>query len=337
MPRWLSILWVCLCVAHPAHADDVDVELSDIKALAGKGEPALTLHISRALTRLEVSLTGTQGTAVKKTLGKTKAGAVVRVPLPKTLGVTTYTGQLTVRFANAAVDVSMPLTFDIDVVASLAAEVVHESLDLAHGRVVVKLSRPAGRCDYNILLDGKQGRHGSQAFAGEPAQTPLTVELPVSADDVVLKVGLTCYDTDEFFIGVDLFPWKLEVPHEDVNFASGDASVAKSEQAKLDRAYDEIATALRRYGDMIKIRLFVVGHTDTVGDAGSNQALSVARARSIAAYLKKQGVRVPISYAGLGESSLAVETPDETSEEKNRRAQYILAVDEPMALSWSGL
>jgi hypothetical protein len=36
-----------------------------------------------------------------------------------------------------------------------------------------------------------------------------------------------------------------------------------------------------------------------------------------------------VLYEGFGEEALLVSTPDETDEPKNRRAEYILSIDDP--------
>jgi outer membrane protein OmpA-like peptidoglycan-associated protein len=82
---------------------------------------------------------------------------------------------------------------------------------------------------------------------------------------------------------------------------------------------------------MAEIKLYVAGHTDTVGNNASNRTLSLNRARSIGQYFRKRGVRVPVLYEGFGEEALAVATKDEQEEPKNRRAEYIIAIDDPTA------
>ena len=71
--------------------------------------------------------------------------------------------------------------------------------------------------------------------------------------------------------------------------------------------------------------LFVAGHTDTVGGASENFALSQKRARAIGDHLKRHGVKLPVYIMGLGEAALAVETGDEIDEARNRRAVYVLS------------
>ena len=102
-----------------------------------------------------------------------------------------------------------------------------------------------------------------------------------------------------------------------------------AERRKLDASHALIADAVSRYGRFADLRLYIVGHTDTVGDTDANRELSLQRARVIAAYLRKRGLKLPIFFEGLGEQSPRVVTPDETDEAANRRAEYILAVEPP--------
>ncbi len=72
-------------------------------------------------------------------------------------------------------------------------------------------------------------------------------------------------------------------------------------------------------------RITVVGHTDTSGSAGYNQALSVKRANVVAETLVDMGARrEAIQISGVGETDLAVPTPDGVREPKNRRAVVTL-------------
>jgi len=65
----------------------------------------------------------------------------------------------------------------------------------------------------------------------------------------------------------------------------------------------------------------IVGHTDTSGPADYNQKLSVKRANVVVEALVDLGARrSAITASGVGETDLAVETPDGVKEAKNRRA-----------------
>ena len=66
----------------------------------------------------------------------------------------------------------------------------------------------------------------------------------------------------------------------------------------------------------------MIGHTDTVGELVYNDHLSLQRADMVRARLiQLGGVATRISTAGRGERELAVETPAEIHEPRNRRAE----------------
>jgi len=72
-------------------------------------------------------------------------------------------------------------------------------------------------------------------------------------------------------------------------------------------------------------RITVVGHTDTSGQAGYNQALSLKRANVVVETLVAMGARrEAIQATGVGEQDLAVPTPDGVREPKNRRGVVTL-------------
>jgi outer membrane protein OmpA-like peptidoglycan-associated protein len=67
------------------------------------------------------------------------------------------------------------------------------------------------------------------------------------------------------------------------------------------------------------------GHTDTVGGVAYNQALSERRALLIRAEIMRAGVNpARITYRGVGKTELAVPTPDQRREVRNRRVSYTL-------------
>ncbi len=66
----------------------------------------------------------------------------------------------------------------------------------------------------------------------------------------------------------------------------------------------------------------VIGHTDTVGAAAVNDALSLERARTVSRRL--DALSLPserLQVSGRGERQLLVQTPDETDEPANRRVE----------------
>jgi outer membrane protein OmpA-like peptidoglycan-associated protein len=118
-----------------------------------------------------------------------------------------------------------------------------------------------------------------------------------------------------------------------LNFRTGLSDIDGPEVPKLDAAYaklEEVLAKDKQHGHMhAGITLYIAGHTDTVGSPSSNLKLSQDRARSIAAWFRKRGVKLPIAYEGFGETSLAVKTADNIDEVRNRRVDYILSDGPP--------
>ena len=145
----------------------------------------------------------------------------------------------------------------------------------------------------------------------------------------IMRINVKAWDSDNFYGEIELFPWKLSIPHEEIHFVTGSAEIPPKEEHKLFSSYKEISNAIQKYGSLAKLRLFIAGHTDSVGDSASNRVLSQKRARSIGKWFRKKGIKISIMAAGLGEDDLLVETPDNTDEIRNRRAEYVVSVDSP--------
>lgn len=72
-------------------------------------------------------------------------------------------------------------------------------------------------------------------------------------------------------------------------------------------------------------RITIVGHTDTSGNQGYNQGLSVRRANVVKETLITMGARAEaIDVSGVGEADLEVPTADGVREPRNRRAVVTL-------------
>lgn len=105
-----------------------------------------------------------------------------------------------------------------------------------------------------------------------------------------------------------------------VNFATG--SHALSPQAVEDLT--SLGRALAS-SDLAGFRFRIEGHTDTVGDAEANMALSQRRAEAVRDFLVTR-FNIPsarLVAVGLGEGQLLVSTGDNTDEPRNRRVQVV--------------
>jgi len=68
------------------------------------------------------------------------------------------------------------------------------------------------------------------------------------------------------------------------------------------------------------VRIEIVGHTDTVGSAPYNQALSESRAASVAAEMLRQDADLQVSTEGRSFDEPLVQTGPGVREPQNRRA-----------------
>ncbi|AKU91411.1 OmpA family protein [Vulgatibacter incomptus] len=337
--RALRILLPVAFLAIPiaAHADDISVEVIP-KALFGQGKPGLVLHVNKPVASATAELRGPDGKALTLRATNIPPGSKRELLIDAPVGKTRYEGTLDVVFANGTSG-SMPVAFEVLVSKGFTIDPPpKEWFDAKAGTLSFTMTGVADHCEYDVLFDGKPARQGVERFSGEPAGTKLTLSWPTHGDDdTVLRIQFTCHDPDGFFAPMVTHPWALQIPHEEVIFASGKSEVTPGERPKLDAALEKVAVAIRRYGQVVPIKLYVAGHTDTVGDGATNRSLSVSRARAIAAYFRGKGVKIPIFFAGFGADQLAVPTPDQTDEPRNRRADYVLKVDPPSAGSWSKL
>lgn len=294
------------------------------KVAAGQ-TPRLELVANEPLSKLIVRLTREDGHTVEEGFGPTGRGQTVTMRLDHEPGRHRYQGEITL--AQGADERRLSIDFETQVTSPLQVEVDRRQVDLEAGRLVVKASRPVSEVLITVHAPGgaepKQVRHA----VSKPADEPFSVTFPVVADTARLDVKVT--DVDGYYTGVSLLPWSLSIPHEEVAFARDKADIAASERPKLEGRLKLINEALARARSLGPVALYIAGHTDTVGEAVYNLKLSSARAAAIARHFRARGLRIPIFFEGFGEHSLAVATPDETDEPRNRRVDYILALEPP--------
>ena len=103
---------------------------------------------------------------------------------------------------------------------------------------------------------------------------------------------------------------------EGVNFASGSATLAKSSEKTLEKAYN----ALVANPDIV---VQIAGYTDNVGKPEANDILSARRAQSVKAWLVKKGIpanRLTTVGKGMRDPIAPNDTPDGRSQ--NRRIEF---------------
>ena len=218
-----------------------------------------------------------------------------------------------------------------------------ERVDLEQGTLELTTSRPALRVTLRVLdISGKVLAEVEQPFE-ESARQPLGVRWRGVAAADVARIEVYAYDKDGYFKGIAITPWSFVVPHEEVVFETDSAEIRASEVPKLKASAKLVREVLAKHGSLGTIRLFIAGHTDTVGSREHNLALSSKRARAIATWFRKSGLSLPIAYQGFGEQALKVVTADEVDKLDNRRVDYVLGLEPPRfkvsgrVPSWSAL
>jgi outer membrane protein OmpA-like peptidoglycan-associated protein len=200
-----------------------------------------------------------------------------------------------------------------------------DHLDLDRRILQFKPSRAIAEATLVVIgEDGAELGKGSASYAGEPGAGWLAITWSQPAETRAMMLRLRVAAADGAATNVELIPWSVTVSHEDVSFSSDSAVIEPAETRKLAASLAQIDGIVNRAGRFIKLKLYIAGHTDTVGPPDKNRRLSLARAVAIGRYLRSNGLAIPIAVAGYGEDVLKVKTPDNTDERANRRADYVL-------------
>ncbi|MEY2396382.1 MAG: OmpA-OmpF porin, family [Acidobacteriaceae bacterium] len=102
-----------------------------------------------------------------------------------------------------------------------------------------------------------------------------------------------------------------------IHFDTGKASILPDSENVLG----EIAKMLKQNPD---VKLSVEGHSDNVGAAAANQALSEKRAQAVVLWLTAHGVEAPrLKAKGWGQSKPVADNSAEDGRAKNRRVELV--------------
>lgn len=233
-------------------------------------------------------------------LGEFAAGHTEQVQIPIEYS---YGGQLSVDLSGARADLQQQ-TLTVSVSAAVErAEIV------AYGARKAELDRR------EVPIGAGPGEVAVPWF-GDPKDVVLL--------DVKLHAGNS-------WTSFTYSPWFLDIPHEDVLFESNASDIPGAEEWKLEATLRQLQEVLDKYGEVVPVKVYIAGCTDTVGDASHNRSLSQRRARAIASWLRSHGYDQPLYYHGFGESFLAVQTGDGVDEAANRRVLYMVSANPPPA------
>jgi len=212
--------------------------------------------------------------------------------------------------------------------SKLSLEIGAGDIDLAARTIHFKLGTVAKSAELKLYSpEGALLHEAVQRYEAPEPGARLSVSWPdLGKQGENFRIELTFTDTDGNWVGFQVVRFYVEIPHQEVVFASGKSDITDEEEVKLREPLRLLKDAASKYAKEMNVQLYVAGHTDTVGKAQDNQALSEKRARAIAAYFAEHGLTgMPIFVRGFGEGVPVVKTADNVAEARNRRAQYIVS------------
>ena len=326
--RPIVVLGAFLCLVGSAYAEGLNFSLRSV--VAGKDYPAIILKPGEKIKKVTMTLSRSDGKTFKLVAKNLRPGRNKEVKVKQENGQFNYSASFQIQWSDRR---KQPSTFDTEFqftrVGKLKVDISAKDIDLDARVLTCRSNNPAKKIALEIFGEGgKLLDTVEEHFDGAAPGTNLELSWTDPGEDILfMKLRVT--DIAGFYNGVKITPFSISIPHDEVEFVSGQHAIRSSEAPKLQKTMKHIREALAKHGTLLSLKLFVAGYTDTVGSRGSNQELSTRRARSIAAWFRKNGLKIPIYYQGFGEDVLAIRTPDETEEAANRRALYLLASQKP--------
>ena len=324
-----------------ARAESIEFEVTPKVFAGGKEKPTLTVHATEDAMDVVLQLKRSDGKSFRYRTGPIAGGTFRKFGLEVPPGREyRFTGTLERRYGKTVESLDVDFVAESVVPAKIGLD--KSTVDMAAHTLVLTSTRKTSKVEVEVTGDqGEELGKTRVPFDAAPPGTPLEVKWN-QGEGNPMKIVLRVWDTDDFYEGLELFPWHIYIPHEEVNFATGSFKIEPGEEPKLASSLEQIGEAIAKYGKYADIKLFIAGHTDTVGPADSNRVLSLNRARVIAEWFRRHGLRIPVLFDGFGEEALKVATRDETDEPANRRVEYIVAIEPPAispshAASWKAV
>jgi len=321
MYTMMMALWLALIPASMAK----NIQFGYETTLEGKDKPTLILAPESAVRRIEVTIkAGAKSYSfVKKNIS---AGKEVRFSIPRNRKVTEAYATVRVVFKSGYVtEAEVPMEYEYG--GSLEVDLSRAEADVDKKELTVFVNRRVDSADITaygaskVVLD-------QRSITVDSGPGKITLPWTGEVHEVVLlDIDLQAGNTSN---GFTYSPWFLDVPHQDVLFETNSSRIPVGEEWKLKQTLDELKDVLEKYGEIVPVKLYIAGCTDTVGNSRKNKTLSNDRAKSIASWLKRNGYDRPIYYYGFGESFLAVGTGDGVDEIQNRRVLYMVGANPPL-------
>lgn len=335
MRPWVLPCVLAIALLRPAGVGAAPADLQLIHTVPAGKKPFIALTATEAISSIQLEVDRVEDHKhFSAKSGPLKVGDKIELAVGDgKAGRAHWRGKLTIKASSGSS--SSEVNFESLVGAATSGLKVgydRAHLDLDKGRLQFTVTKAVATGHLVVINDDGEALPAVDAdlSAGKPGQWLSIDWKPTSKP--VLRLELTVKTADGDSLIVKLLPWSVSIAHEEVVFASGEAAIAASEEKKLEASYEKIVAAIdkaRRVEPNLDAKLFIAGHTDTVGSSDDNRKLSQARARSIGKWFRDKGLKLPVYYAGFGEDQLKVKTADNTDEARNRRADYVVGVEEP--------
>ncbi len=329
------LLALGLIVSFDAHAIDVDM---GIQAPDGAAPPALVIAPKRPVAELHAEITA-GGKTYTFDHSNVAAGKQLVLAWDRNTAVTEAQAALRIVYQDGYVD-ELTVPIEYAYAGELAVDLSRASADLEAHTVQVAVSERVERAEITVYGARKAVLNQSEVALDAG---PGTITVPWEGDPAeVVLLDITLHGAAAW-TGFTYSPWFLDIPHDDVLFDSNSDAIAASEEHKLQSTLRQLNEVIEKYGEVVPVKLYIAGCTDTVGDASHNRELSRRRAKAIARWLRDHGYDRPIYYHGFGEGLLKVATGDGVDEVRNRRALYMVGANPPPAgsgvprVNWTAL
>lgn len=174
---------------------------------------------------------------------------------------------------------------------------------------------------YVVLVPDLDGAVGQVIVSGQKGSQVLTRAGQVAGIDgneVKAELAVAKFDAD-FSDAKAAQPTPPE--HFMLYFVSGGSRLTDESEIQ----FTDILNRWRTRGAQAIVEVVVIGHTDTVGSAEDNQALSTRRAQSVVDRLQASGLQFSaLTLESHGEKNPLIPTEDGVAEPRNRRVQVTI-------------
>jgi outer membrane protein OmpA-like peptidoglycan-associated protein len=318
----LALATLLTLISTPSLAGDL--EFGYIPMPEPGQKPAFMMTAAKSVRSCQVVIDAGDG-SWKFTRTDVAPGTQMRFEWPRDPSVSAASAHILCEFTDESqVETIVPIEYSY--AGKLEVDVSRAVADLERRVLTVSVSAVVDRLEITAYGAHKAVLDESIVELGAG---PGEIEVPWIGDpsDVVL-LEIKAHSGNAW-AGFTYSPWFLDIPHDDVLFESNQDVIRSAEEPKLQATLKELMDVLDKYGDIVPVKLYIAGCTDTVGNPAHNRDLSKRRARSIARWLRNHGYNRPIFYWGFGEALLAVSTGDGVDEERNRRALYMVGANPP--------